>query len=387
MLFPLVIAALPGVFRVLYMALAERSMTIKEFGEMNSDLSIASIFAFFTAVGVGSIVFARSPKLGKSESMGFLNRVLRYTLYLLGLSVAVSILVYFMEGIFDLYSFLMFLCGWSIYQVLRNYFLSLKMYMSIVKLDCILICTFLCASFLLYKSNGVSLLFIFGFSYVFSGLIIHRWKISKSLSRSDQKLVWRYGGVNFMSGAVYMAVIPFSGMLYGIEYAGIAGYLFSLVNVLVLLPRAMSNYFMPAFSIGKEMESKYNKFSILVLLSLIFSFSIIYFIFSGVHGYILNGSWAGIDVISVFEVILLSVFCQQLSLIPSSLISSREKTVFMLILNFIFLLLSAFLFVFEMNNRTLGFNNLMLYLAYLSLIRYVFLELYSRIYLNRMEFN
>jgi O-antigen/teichoic acid export membrane protein len=127
----LVSAGMPGLYRVATFFLIQRVYSLEELGKTASDLSIAQIFSFFTAIGWASLIMVRvSSATTKEDSITEFYRLLNMGLITIMIILLFAIpFITILELDLDLIDFSSTLIGWSLYQLSRHYFVAGKLYL------------------------------------------------------------------------------------------------------------------------------------------------------------------------------------------------------------------------------------------------------------------
>jgi len=255
-LLPLLATGSPGLIRLAFVLIAESILDINDFGRFNSDLAVAMIISFFTTNGWSCLVAVKMPKVDEALK-GALWRQLITTMLL---SCFISILPAFVlsyYGVVDsMSSVIVFIFGWGIYQLCRHLFLSKKRYIQTIFIDVVCIVLFVT---LFTLDSGLELIFLLGMSYSLIYLYSFKnYRYEGVLNKEDVKTSLSFSFTAFLSGAITLALIPYVSMKYGLEYAGLIGLALSLISILLLVPRALSTYYMPDLAVNYDKPIKRN---------------------------------------------------------------------------------------------------------------------------------
>lgn len=383
LLLPLLVAGLPGLVRLFFIILAEKSLSIQEFGQLSSDLSVVILVSFFTTIGWCGLLLVRLPKLQEKDKWGYFKKIRKVAAVSVLASFVFLYLLKLHGGIYSILGVCVLLIGWSAYQLRRHFFLANKEYKNIIAIDLISFVSFSILAYFFGMGDGLALL---GVGYL--TLLIYRIHILDNsvlgnLDKADYKFSLNVGLTNFLSGSVVMLFIPYCSVAYGIEYAALIGFIVSLLGIVLLVPRALASFYTPDLSKNYNnavtMLSIYNKFSVLTYSALVF---ILFFLFVFITLFFerlfegLSGISGAADIFYSFSLL---IFFQQLSLPGSVLLISLEKSKVMLFSNVIYMV--AFIFVLIIDSLSMGVNSIskiLLLLSILSFIRFLVIEVCSR---------
>ena len=290
---------MPGIHRLLLFFLIERVIDQKSFGLFSIDYSLIQMFSFFTAVGWCGIVVAKIPKLNDMDKKDFLSKLLSCALiYYLGFSL-IAYFFYLFGFINFIYSSLLFMLTWMLYQIFRHYWLTEKHYLKILVSDILSI-----LFFSVLVVFGVDPYFSLGLSFLIAIAILCKGEIAFTrlsfFDIEEQKQAFEIGAFNFLLGLSSVALPFFVGRSGSVEYAGLLAYVLTLTTALQLVPRAIGFYYMPDLAKaldGEKFKEIYKKYVLVnylvvtlsVLMLLCFGVFVDYFDFIAIFS--LHGSF------------------------------------------------------------------------------------------------
>lgn len=240
----LVCTGAPGLYRVLTFWLIQRMYSLDELGHAASNLSIAQMIGFFTAIGWATLILVRVPASnGKLEA----RRVFYSLAAMAGWTAAAATLacvLAFATGFvaFDLGGVVSLMWGWTVYQLARHFFVSYRRYRITIAFDGLLIAGS-CALLWIGMQRGYSaspclaaaLIAVAVAMFVAIGAPAR----SAFSMRIDVKGL-QFGLTNFLSGGISLVIVPAAKAMCGASFAGMLSLFASVTAIGNLLPRAIS---------------------------------------------------------------------------------------------------------------------------------------------------
>lgn len=251
-LLPVVTAGFPGGQKVVFFLLVEYAYGLETLGLLGSIYSFAQIVGFFTAVGWCTLLMVRIPNVKNLEE----EKQLFYTqlknglivLCLIGVVLSPFILIYY-DYIYYILA-LLFALSWTLYQYLRHLLLAKLDYSRLVYIDT-LVFIVMCMSVWIADSLP-SLLILYSSLLIVVcviqvGIIIGVGSSELSLFPIERKGL-EFGFSNFLSGGIFLSIVPIATMLEGARFGGVVALFLSVVSLALLLPRAISLRYLPTLS-------------------------------------------------------------------------------------------------------------------------------------------
>jgi O-antigen/teichoic acid export membrane protein len=235
---------MPGLYRLMTFFAIQHIYTLADLGSVASNMAIAQIVAFFTAIGWATLILVRvSGAADLEEAKGNFYNILWMALCVTVVSSA-CVLAFAFLGFpsSDIKAIVELLWSWSLYQLFRHFFVAQKRYRSLIIFDVVLtalsiIVIWLSKAIWLTPSDALSgALFIISLCMMaLIGLPTGGVRFAKF-----EKKGLEFGMANFVSGGMVLSLSPLSTFLCGPAFAGV----FSLINSIstfgALVPRAIS---------------------------------------------------------------------------------------------------------------------------------------------------
>lgn len=245
----LICTGAPGLYRVVTFFAVQHIYSLNELGRTASNMAIAQMAGFFTAIGWATLILVRVPAVSAGQTAvdafyPLVSMAAAATLatILLSAVVAVTGLIHF-----DLAGFVSLLCGWSAYQVARHYFVAHKRYRITVAYDVGLIIgsalvLWICERLGQSASLGlaIALALIAAMMFVVIGLPSRGVRLAVFDIKGLQ-----FGLTNFLSGGVALVFVPTATLMCGASFSGLLSLQASVTAIGLLLPRAISMYQLP----------------------------------------------------------------------------------------------------------------------------------------------
>ncbi|WP_144148432.1 hypothetical protein [Paraburkholderia sp. BCC1884] len=240
----LVCTGSPGLYRVVTFFAVQHIYSLAELGHVASNLSIAQMAGFFTAIGWATLIMVRLPgaldrRTAVDTFYPLAGMALVTTLAVTSASIALAL-----SGLirFDAWGLIPLLLGWTAYQVARHYFVAQRRYRTAVAFDMALMAS---SGWLLWlcQRHGLSpscaLASAFGITAAGMLTTIGMPSRGASLKTFDVKGL-QFGLTNFLSGGISLVFVPLATFMCGASFAGMLSLLASVTAVGMLLPRAIS---------------------------------------------------------------------------------------------------------------------------------------------------
>ena len=264
-LLALAVTAMPGVQRALLVLMVQFYYGLVSLGRFTNDLSIVFVLTHFTAIGWASLILVRVPSSEGLERLLVIRRLLRFIVPILGIAVLI-IMGFGILGIaFQPLFMTSLLVGWTGYQLIRHFFIALRDYQSLLRID--LLCTGCMAALLLWPDNRIDPLVAMGMplsALAAAGLLHVMYRSQQRRTRAgsesgkDLTSGMQFGMANFLSDGIILLLAPLANLLAGPAYAGLIGLVLSGLGILLLFPRALTMHHIPDLArANKEAPSEF----------------------------------------------------------------------------------------------------------------------------------
>ncbi|MEK2605566.1 hypothetical protein [Burkholderia arboris] len=240
----LVCTGAPGLYRVLTFWLVQRIYSLDELGQAASNLSIAQMIGFFTAIGWATLILVRVPatdgKQAARDAFYALVSMAGWT----AVAATVACVLVSATGLaaFDLGGVVALTWGWAVYQLARHFFVSYRRYRITIAFDGMLIagsCAMLWVGMRHgYSASSCLAVALVGVAVAMFAAIGVPGRRAFSM-RIDVKGL-QFGLTNFLSGGVALVTVPAAKAMCGASFAGMLSLFASVTAVGNLLPRAIS---------------------------------------------------------------------------------------------------------------------------------------------------
>ncbi|WP_447746946.1 hypothetical protein [Pseudomonas nicosulfuronedens] len=238
----LVATGMPGAYKILIFFLLQKKFGLDALGEIASWISTAQILGFFTAIGWGSLILIRVPKLDCEEEKKaefFKLFIMSITTLTIACTATISIGI-IGKQITTAINITLWLVAWSIYQTPRHYLIAEKRYRAAILLDTLVIIISI-ISLASNNLNEISLLL--SIAMTAPGLIllhtIRPKKLKPCLIRFEKKGL-EFGLINLLSGGISLSLIPLANHFEGKEFSGCISLFVSTAAIAALIPRAIA---------------------------------------------------------------------------------------------------------------------------------------------------
>ncbi|WP_321901943.1 hypothetical protein [Burkholderia cenocepacia] len=240
----LVCTGAPGLYRVLTFWVIQRIHSLDELGHVASNLSIAQMIGFFTAIGWATLILVRVPASDGRQAArdAFYSLVSMAGWTALAATLACVLVSATGLAAFDLGGVVALMWGWTVYQLARHFFVSTRRYRITIAFDCLLIAGS-CAMLQVGTRHGYSASLCLALSLI--GVAVAMFVTIGAPGRGvfamrlDMKGL-QFGLTNFLSGGIALVTVPAAKAMCGASFAGMLSLFASVSAVGNLLPRAIS---------------------------------------------------------------------------------------------------------------------------------------------------
>ncbi|OXI31298.1 hypothetical protein CFB89_17675 [Burkholderia sp. AU16741] len=240
----LVCTGAPGLYRVLTFWVIQRIYSLDELGHAASNMSIAQMIGFFTAIGWATLILVRVPASdGRQAARDAFYSLVSMAGWTTVAATFACVLVSASGFLaFDLGGVIALMWGWTVYQLARHFFVSTRRYRITIAFDCVLIagsCAMLQAGTRYGYSASMCLALSLIVVAVAMFVAIGAPARGVFSARIDMKGL-QFGLTNFLSGGIALATVPAAKAMCGASFAGMLSLFASVTAVGNLLPRAIS---------------------------------------------------------------------------------------------------------------------------------------------------
>lgn len=264
----LAVTAAPGVQRLVFIWAISIAYTQAEVGSAAADLGVASFLALLAGGAVSGQIMALWARYPDQKSRNVLVRQSAY--WQLGALLLAAVATWALKGL-DLIesatSVMLFFAGFSVWQVERTKMLSDRRLRSLAWLEAVLASLMVLGA--LWPSSAQLALAFYGLSLLSTGgaaIIVskqaHRVE-TRSLGDASCELGYRATGTLAVNGMVSTGreqlTIPAIKLIADASLAGVVAQVSTVIAALLLLPRSLSNHYVPSLSraagLGEAAES------------------------------------------------------------------------------------------------------------------------------------
>ncbi|WP_175884033.1 hypothetical protein [Burkholderia sp. BCC0044] len=240
----LVCTGAPGLYRVLTFWVIQRIYSLDELGHAASNLSIAQMIGFFTAIGWATLILVRVPASdGRQAACDAFYSLVSMAGWTTVAATLACVLVS-VTGLvaFDLGGVVALMWGWTVYQLARHFFVSTRRYRITIVFDCLLIAGS-CAMLQVGTRHGYSAslcLAVVLIAVAVTMLVAIGVPARGAFSTHLDMKGLQFGLTNFLSGGITLVIVPAAKAMCGASFAGMLSLFASVTAVGNLLPRAIS---------------------------------------------------------------------------------------------------------------------------------------------------
>ncbi|WP_139314785.1 hypothetical protein [Saccharicrinis aurantiacus] len=390
--FLLMSIGLPGLSKLILAILIKHTQGLISLGEYANDMNIALIFSAVTGVGFSALIMNRAPLLSEeTKKKELLARILILSILVSIISIPILILLSYYNLITNWEYVLLFILGYSLYQIYRRYLLAFKKYKKVVLYETISIFS-LIILFMFFSTvnslyiHSLSLITLYGTLNLLSSRIS---TISLFVKREIISGLG-FGFSNISSTFLSLISIPLALQLLGPLYAGLLGIINPIIQFIILIPRSLSTYYLPdivKFRNDIKQLIIYKKFSNTNLLFLITSTILIGLIWTLYNLVFPNSELILANSSIVLVLITLNVFSSQISLPGFTFLSAWDKSGLSFLINLISLLyFVCFLpLILKFSNEFNSFIAIYVLLITGNALRYYYIK--HKVYSNIIRIN
>lgn len=340
--------ALPGAQRILLFFAVEHFFGLSALGRFANDMSVVFMVGFFTAVGWSSMIMIRVPQSEGVERFKTLFSIARLSLVILIPAVLVIFILGYWGFVFSPIWACFVLCSWSFFMLFRRFLLAVKGYIVLVLSETVLLISIPIILWVFKSDETIAPFLCYSIPCAFISILGSIYALIK-LKRdgcgvfNKQPAAFRrgieFGLNNFVGGGRTYLLTPLAVHLAGEAYGGLLGLISSILGIVLLFPRTLSQYHLP--DISKMVKAGDNvsfcrhlaiyRRQVVIMLTVIFVLvSIGWFIFS------LTPYYAKFDLDGgnvIFFIMLAAITIDQAVIVEGNSLMVREMSSTMLKIN------------------------------------------------------
>jgi len=375
----LISTAFPGIAKILILYVIASQLGIESTGFLAYKWGIVVFMCLICVDGFSILLNSRLPQLDSvAKKQGqvislYLNGALLILLLGIGWSIFDAQFVtsdYFL--IFALFS----------YGFVRRTLIVIRSYSAIIIIDIISLSSSILI-ILIFEPKADNLAYIFIGYFVTSTIYAVKLLSLQSFNFLDTNFSFigvSFGLNNALSGGLPLLILPFIATYYSVTTVGYISMIVSVVSVGLLVPRAISLFYLPILGEQKtsgNLKLTYRKFDVLVV-----KFILIFLLISPLLWIVCAPIYLSVDIFdlntaSMFFVIVIYLMLSQLSLAPSCMFSIFEIPSVVLKSNIVYFLISISFVYLTVNQIEVGSEAVVaMYSAFctLQIIRSVYLR-------------
>lgn len=259
----LIATGMPGVQRLMIVSLIQYEYGLEVLGEFTNDLSIVFMITLFTAIGWANLILVRVPAAQGGERLCVVHDLMRYIVPAVGVGGCTIAILGYVNQAFAPASMIVVLVGWTGYQLVRHYLISVRDYERLLQIDAA--CTGSIALLLAVPMTFVNPLMCMGIpltAIAFGGwirvergarLIKHQ---KPPTGDGSLRTGLEFGMTNFLNEGMTLLLAPITASVSGVAYAGVIGLSTAILSVVLLFPRALTMHYMPKLAMAVKKESE-----------------------------------------------------------------------------------------------------------------------------------
>jgi O-antigen/teichoic acid export membrane protein len=249
---PLICTGMPGAYRIASFFAIQHTYSISELGRVASNMAVAQMAGFFTAIGWATLILVRisSAQTRKAANEQFFQILWMSLLTTAFISACLLTARKLVTIPFEPLETIGLLWGWTLYQIARHYFVAQKWYRGAICFDVVLTLAS-CGAAFLARDGALTPSGILAIAMASVGILMLPWigfpdKIV-SLGSFEKKGL-EFGLANLVSGGMTLVLTPLASTLCGSNFAGVFSLVSSASAIGALVPRAISLTQIPVLS-------------------------------------------------------------------------------------------------------------------------------------------
>jgi len=374
----------PGVIRLLVLFTLAKFTTLELVGVLVYKWAIVLMISMITVDGFSALLSSRlPPKKSNAARIRIISKQLSNGLSLMPLAI---IIWFVFDSKFSVGDIVFCLC-WFFYGMTRYLLITLRKYRTVLIIELLSLLLMLMIIILgrAYISD-VTIGYLFmplGFLSIAVLILYYGFKVIFKIRPSFEFIGIKFGITNLLSGGVGQAVIPVVKVIYGEILTGYIGIILSILNFLLLVPRAMAQYYLPRLSMAAkprkyQLYNDYRKKIHMVLSISLFAMPILWLLITEFYINFGNGN----QYLLMFIMIYLSLLGGQLSLPSANYFMVQELPKYLLFSNYIhviFVVLLAFpVIYFVPVDGVIGVSFVYFIVMLSNVLRYIYMGITVR---------
>ena len=345
-------------------------------GQFSNDISIVSLLMFFSAIGWTNLILVWVPPAKEIERFQIIHMLVRNAIPICAIGGVIIGVLGFLGLAFEPGFMILLLIGWSGYQFIRHYLLSLKNYQLLFAIDItnivitmtllVLLCNGSDGPYIAMAASLVAIT-IGMLSYVYSKLARTGFGLDKKRQKA-MRIGLEYGIANFMSAGMSLLLAPTTVHILGKPYGGLVGLVTNFLGIILLFPRAISFYYFPELAKLDKLStqnffSQYRKFQRFLNLSLLIG-TLGALLIVGIAGVLIYSEASSLDsAIWIFFLLLLNTVITQIAVPDSNRLVIKQQSRFMAEINIVAFVMFSGCLAILFWSTTPGLNGFLLLLV------------------------
>ncbi|MCG3203046.1 MAG: hypothetical protein NFCOHLIN_02963 [Gammaproteobacteria bacterium] len=259
----LIVTGMPGAQRLMIVFLIQYEYGLEVLGKFTNDISIVFMITLFTAIGWANLILVRVPAARSRERLAVVRELMRYILPTIAVGGCAIAILGYMNRAFEPGSMIVVLIGWTGYQLVRHYLISVSEYEIILRIDaaCTGCIALLLAGPLTFLNPLLCMGVPLGAISMWGWIQVERGakgiKYEKCQARNNScRSGLEFGLTNFLNEGMTLLLGPISAMAAGVAYAGVIGLITAFLSIVLLFPRALTMHYMPRLAVADKEERK-----------------------------------------------------------------------------------------------------------------------------------
>jgi O-antigen/teichoic acid export membrane protein len=348
---------LPGLTKLIAILWVKETAGSEVLGEVLSDINIATMFTYFTAIGWAIILINRVAVTKNScEQFAIINGIMIQTILAILISCLALAVLFYIGVTKNLVNSVIFVIGYSSYQLIRHFYFGKKEPLSLCFLELSILLISI-AGLYFFSDSSQLLAYIFSVPLMLVAVV---WFLSETYRLMAEKApIFEYqknvtdkalyfGLANMASSGSLLLLVPVVNGYSNSTYAALVGLIVTLVGMVLIFSRTITSYYLPLMALSYQ-EKNYNIFEQQIKncrkisISSIILMAIFLFLVCKISGPIFYPDlyelkWS----ITILVILILNIIVAQVSLPDAAVIVVQEKSKLSVCINIIDFLFFAF---------------------------------------------
>jgi hypothetical protein len=263
----LAVTGAPGLSRLLLFLLVQGLLGLDALGRFASDVAVTQLAGFFSGVGVSALVMIRVPQAEAGDRLGVALGLAWPSLAWLAAGSAAIFVLHAAGWVYAWGLSAAVLAGFSLLMLVRRYMLALKAYALLLAVELGVLAVMLGGVAVFREAGAPAAYASLAGSQLLAGLGCGGWALVRHLKRGGGpprpgagafRRSFEFGAGNLCSGGRTQLLVPLTAQLCGASWSGLVGLMQSLLGLVLLFPRGLSQFHIPdlaALSSRRRIES------------------------------------------------------------------------------------------------------------------------------------